>query len=393
MKRLFVVGASVLQLPAIQKAKEMGLYVGVADYNPKAVGIPYADEFLEVSTIDEEGVYLAAKSFKADGIMTLATDMPMRSVAYAAHKLGLVGISYDTAIKATDKGEMIKAFEAAKVDHPWYVILSTPEELENIENSITFPCISKPLDNAGSRGVMLIHDQNELKMAVRYSSANGRKGGVIIEEYLQGSEVSVEIMALDGEVYVLQVTDKLTTGAPHFVEMGHSEPSELGEKDIRAIKELAIRAVKSIGINSGPAHVEIVLTEDGPKMIELGARMGGDNITTHLVPFSTGIDMVEAAIKVALGERPDIEPKYEKGSAIHYFKETYGVIKEFSGIDNAINMDGIKQVAVVKNIGETVDGIRSSVDRIGYVISQAYNAKEAMECCKKALDVIQIVTE
>ena len=132
MKRLLIIGASHLQLPAIQKAKDMGLYVGVVDFNPEAVGIPVADEYFNISTIDEEGVYQAAKEFKADGIMTLATDMPMRSVAYAAVKLGLVGISYDTAIKATDKGEMIKAFEAANVEHPWYYILSSLDDLETI---------------------------------------------------------------------------------------------------------------------------------------------------------------------------------------------------------------------------------------------------------------------
>ena len=157
MKRLLIIGASHLQLPAIQKAKDMGLYVGVVDFNPEAVGIPVADEYFNISTIDEEGVYQAAKEFKADGIMTLATDMPMRSVAYAAVKLGLVGISYDTAIKATDKGEMIKAFEAANVEHPWYYILSSLDDLETIGNNITIPCISKHVDNAGIRGVMLIH--------------------------------------------------------------------------------------------------------------------------------------------------------------------------------------------------------------------------------------------
>ena len=219
MKRLLIVGASVLQLPAIVKAKEIGLYVAVADFNLKAVGIPYADKFYEVSTIDEEGIYQAAKDFKADGIMTLATDMPMRSVAYATSKLGLVGISYNTAIKATDKGEMIKAFDAGGVEHPWYFIISSLKELRDIKEHISFPCISKPVDNAGSRGVVLIKNSDELDNAFVYSSSNGRTGKVIIEEYLQGNEVSVEIMAIDGIIHVLQITDKLTTGAPHFVEL------------------------------------------------------------------------------------------------------------------------------------------------------------------------------
>lgn len=393
MKRLFVVGASVLQLPAIKKAKEMGLFVAVADYNPKAIGIPYADKFYEVSTIDEEGVYQAAKDFQADGIMTLATDMPMRSVAYATQKLGLTGISYDTAIKATDKGEMIKAFETARVEHPWYFILSGSEDLDDVIEQITYPCISKPVDNAGSRGVMLVHNKEELKEAVIYSSSNGRKGDVIIEEYLQGNEVSVEVMAVDGVVHVLQVTDKLTTGAPHFVEMGHSQPSRLGEANVAAIKDLAARAVQSVGIENGPAHVEIMLTAYGPRMIELGARMGGDCITTHLVPLSTGIDMVKATIQVALGERPDIKLKFSKGSAIRYFKEKHGVITSISGVAEAEQLDSVQEVILTKSVGDAVGEIGSSVDRMGSVIAQSTDAEMAVKCCEQALEKITIQVE
>lgn len=390
MKRLLIIGASHLQLPAIQKAKDMGLYVGVVDFNPEAVGIPVADEYFNISTIDEEGVYQAAKEFKADGIMTLATDMPMRSVAYAADKLGLVGISYDTAIKATDKGEMIKAFEAANVEHPWYYILSSLDDLKTIGNNITFPCISKPVDNAGSRGVMLIHSRDELNQAVKYSSLNGRNGGVIIEEYLQGSEVSVEVMAVNGTVNILQVTDKLTTGAPHFVEMGHSQPSQLGKENVEAIKDLAVRAVKAVGISNGPAHVEIMLTAKGPKMIELGARMGGDCITTHLVPLSTGIDMIKATIDICLGNIPDIEQKFNKGSAIRYFNISCGKILNISGVDNATKLNGVYQISLYKQIGDEIKTIDSSTDRVGFVISQGDNVKEAVNICERALCEIDI---
>ncbi len=393
MKRLLIIGASHLQLPAIQKAKEMGLYVGVVDFNPDAVGISAADEYFNISTIDEEGVYQAARKFRADGIMTLATDMPMRSVAYAANKLGLVGISYDTAIKATDKGEMIKAFEASNVEHPWYYILSSLDELETVENRITFPCISKPVDNAGSRGVMLVHSRGELNEAVKYSSLNGRNGGVIIEEYLEGSEVSVEIIVVDGTVHILQITDKLTTGAPHFVEMGHSQPSQLEDENIDAIRDLAVRAVRAVGINNGPAHVEIMLTKKGPRMIELGARMGGDCITTHLVPLSTGIDMIKATIDICLGDVPDLEYKFHKGSAIRYLRQSHGTIQKIEGVETAKSYEGVKQVTFVKEIGDSVKNINSSVDRIGYVIAQAESAVQAVNCCEMAINSISVLVK
>ena len=391
MKRVLVIGASILQMPAILKAKELGYYVATVDFNPKAIGIPYADEFYEVSTIDTGAVAKVAKEFRADGVMTLATDMPMRSVARAAEECGLPGISMDTAIKATDKGEMIKAFEANGVEHPWYYIALDKNEFEGVKSKVKFPCIMKPTDNAGSRGVVLAHSLEELEREYSYTVGESRKGGVIIEEYMEGPEVSVEVMTIDGEPHILQVTDKITTGAPHFVEMGHTQPSRLGYENVEKIKDLAARAVIAVGIQNGPAHVEIKLTKDGPKMVELGARMGGDCITTHLVPLSTGIDMVRSTIEIACGEKTDIEPKFDKGSAIRYFKTEHGIIKSISSVEEARNISGVKEISFVKDIGDQVGNIDSSVDRVGFVIAQGDSADEAEAICEKALKRIKIV--
>ena len=388
MKRLMIIGASILQLPAIVKAKELGYYVAVADFNPNAIGIPYADEYYNVSTIDEEGVYQAAKKFGAEGVMTLATDMPMRSVAYTCKKLGLTGISYDTAVKATDKGEMIKAFEKANVEHPWYYIIE--DHTKPLPEGITYPCITKPTDNAGSRGVMLVNSREELEAALAYSSENGRSGTVIVEEYMVGPEVSVEIIVWQGTPHVLQITDKLTTGAPHFVEMGHSQPSRLPVVDQEKIKDLACRAVKAVGIDNGPAHVEIMLTKDGPKMVELGARMGGDCITTHLVPLSTGVDMIKATMDICLGLTPDIEPKFQKGSAIRFFDVAPGTITAIEGVEEAKAIPGVKEISFTKQIGDTVG---ASGDRVGFVIAQTDTPEDAENTCKKALEVIKIITK
>ena len=392
-KRVLIIGASILQMPAILKAKELGYYVATVDFNPKAIGISYADEFFEVSTNDIEAVAEVAKKFKADGVMTLATDMPMRSVAKAAEVCNLPGISMDTAIKATDKGEMIKAFETNGVEHPWYYIALDKVAFENVKDKVTYPCIMKPTDNAGSRGVVLAHSLEELESEYNYTVGESRKGGVIIEEYMVGPEVSVEVMTVDGEPHILQVTDKITTGAPHFVEMGHTQPSRLGMENVLKIKNLASRAVKAVGIKNGPAHVEIMLTKDGPKMVELGARMGGDCITTHLVPLSTGIDMVRSTIEIACGQKTDIEAKFSKGAAIRYFKTSEGVIKSIMGVDEAKAIPGVREISFVKNVGDRVGSIDSSVDRVGFVIAQGENADDAEAICEKALKLINIEVE
>ena len=390
MKRVLIIGASILQLPAIRKAKEMGCYVAVADYNPQAVGIPFADEYFNVSTIDIDGIVNAAQRFRPDGIMTLATDMPMRAVAAACKSLHLPGISPETAIKATDKGEMIKAFDAYGVEHPWFYVASDETAFDQILEKLSFPCVMKPTDNSGSRGVVLCRSQEELRAQYRYSSSASRSGAVIIEEYLRGPEFSVEVMVVEGEPHVLQITDKLTTGAPHFVEMGHSQPTSQAPEQQNKICDLAIRACKAVGIEIGPAHVEMILTEDGPKMVELGARMGGDCITTHLVPLSTGIDMVEAAIRLACGETADIHPCFSKGAAIRYFDAHSGTIRAICHLEKAKSIPGVQEISIVHSVGETVGEIGSSADRIGFVIAQAETAQAAVMACEKAIHTIQI---
>lgn len=390
MKKLLIIGASILQVPAIQKAKELGYYVGVIDYNPQAIGIPLADEYFNVSTIDVDGVAETAKTFQPDGIMTLATDMPMRSIAKAAEACGLPGISMDCAIKATDKGEMIKVFKSAGVAHPWYHIVENDDVFAQVVGAVTYPCIMKPVDNSGSRGVVLAHDREELMANYDYSKQESRGGGVIIEEYMEGPEVSVEVIVLDGVPHVLQVTDKLTTGAPHFVEMGHTQPSMLTPSDLDAIGDLAGRAALAVGIQNGPAHAEVMLTADGPKMVEIGARLGGDCITTHLVPLSTGIDMIRATIEIACGIKPDLTPKWDKGAAIRYFEVPSGVIRSIRGIDEARSTEGVKEICFVKSLGDTVGAIGSSTDRIGFVIAQGDTAADAITACEKAVKNVMI---
>lgn len=393
MKKLMIVGASVLQLPGILKAKEMGLEVAVVDYNPQAVGIAYADKYYNASTMDEDAVLAAAMDYKPDGIMTLATDMPMRGVAKAASALGLHGISYDTAVKATDKFDMIKAFKGHDVPSPWYYTVDSIEALIALERRLSYPCVMKPTDNAGSHGVVLARSFEELLDSFEYSHSCSRHGNVIIEEYISGPEISVEVMVVDGEVNVLQITDKLTTGVPFFVEMGHSQPTRFPADVQKSIRQVAAAACHAVGIDNGPAHVEMKVPARGPQMIELGARMGGDNITTHLVPLSTGIDMVKATIDVALGNKPDITPTLECGSAIRYFIAPFGTIKSISGVEKAQAIPGVKQITFTKTLGDSSTPIQSSNDRIGFVIAQAATAAEAVKICKKAIAAVKIEVE
>lgn len=395
MKKIMILGASILQLPAIKKAKSMGLQVVAVDMNPKAVGFREDGIIKEViSTIDTPAIIEAAKRNRVDGVMTIASDMPMRSVAAVADELGLVGISKETAIKATDKGEMRMALRKSGVPIPAFYRVRSKEEYRSAVNKIKeagYKCIVKPADNSGSRGIDLLSDfeQETIDSAYEYSKQSSRSGDLMVEEYMEGDEVSVESLSIDGICHVIQITDKLTTGAPYFVEMGHSQPSGLSEDTKEKIRQITIAANKAIGIENGPAHTEIKITKDGPKIIELGARLGGDNITTHLTPLSTGVDMVECCINIAMGMAVNLNTRMNRGSAIRYFPLEKGKIKNIEGVEQAQKIPGVVQVSIVHGVGESVNGIKNSGDRVGFVITEGDDAKAAVDAAMQGVAAVK----
>lgn len=400
MKKIMILGASILQLPAIKKAKEMGLEIVVVDMNPDAIGFKEKDVKCEViSTIDTEKILEAARKHKIDGIMTLASDMPMRSVAKVSKELKLIGIDEDTALKTTNKALMRECLLKNGVPVPEFFKVNTKNEFIDIIEYFKkkkMSCIIKPVDNSGSRGVDLISNftnMDFINQSFEYSKKYSRNGDIIVEEYMEGPEVSVETLSINGICNVIQITDKLTTGAPYFVEMGHNEPSMLNEEIKKEIAKVASAAANAVGIKNGPSHTEIKVTKNGPKIVEIGARLGGDNITTHLVPLSTGIDMVKCCIQIALGEKVDLKAKISKGSAIRYFHNNKGQVKSITGISDAIKIDGVKEVNIIHDIGSKIEEIKNSTDRMGFVISQADTPNEAIKICEKAISKIKIEVE
>lgn len=397
MKKLMILGASILQVPAIRQAKEMGLQVIAVDMDPNAIGFLEDDVEIEViSTIDIPAVTAAAKKHQVDGIITVASDMPMRTVAAVAKEMNLIGISDDTAIKATNKAAMRETFRQHGVASPAFYKVSDEKEYWEAVSAFRGSFIVKPADNSGSRGIFLVEDPKNIdaaEEAYAYSRKFSRNGDVMVEEFMKGPEVSVEILVIDSEPYVLQITDKLTSGAPHFVEIGHSQPSCLPEQTKKAIAELAKQATKAVGINFGPAHAEIIVTEEGPKMVEIGARMGGGCITTHLVPLSTGINMTRATIQIALGEKPDISQKHKKAAAIRFITPPNGKIVKISGEADALAVPGVCEVEIQCKVGQMTGKLENGSSRIGYVIAQANTPQQAINICNQALTKIKIIAE
>ena len=392
MKNLLILGAPVFQIEIIQKAKQMGCHVGVVDINPHAPAFSSADETFIASITDNEKVLEIAERFKPDGIMAGACDTAVLTVANICDKLQLPGISVETAINATDKVKMLEAFTHMGVAHPHYQVIRK-EDFASTKIEIGYPLISKPVDSAGGRGVSIVHCAQQLHEAMSYSSAAGKSGDVLLEEYMKGPEVSVEIIVEDGVPHVVQITDKITSGAPNFFEIGHSQPSMLESAVKEKIKSLASAAALAVGLRNSPAHVEIIVTEEGPKMVELGARLGSDCITSYLTDISvSGISMIGSAISLALGQKPEIGIIRDSGiaSAVRFIPAREGTICSIDGVDNVDCCDGMVHVSVMGKVGVHYDRATDDSARFGYVVCKGSTPREALTCCDEALNKIHI---
>lgn len=393
MKKIMILGAGPLQVPAIQKAKELGYHVIAVDYDESAVGFALADTRLVVSTTDREEVYRQARILEPDVIITSASDAPVRTVAYVNQRLGLRrGLSYEDALCATNKAFMRKRLRENNVPIPEFYVVDNMEEYRAAVSHFAESYIVKPADNAGSRGVKLVQrkEKENRDDAYFYSKSFSRTGTLLVEEFLQGPEVSVESFTVDGKTSVIAITDKSTTRPPFFVEIGHCEPSRLSETVKEQIRGITVSAVNAIHIKNGPSHTEVKITKDGPKIVEIAARLGGDFIASRLVPLSTGVDLVGNSVLEAVGEPVDLSVTKGRGAAIRFLSSGSGILRSIRKVDEAKAIPGVEEVQIYKKPGEPVHALESSSDRIGHVIACADTPEQADEICERAWSLIQI---
>ncbi|MBR3397284.1 MAG: ATP-grasp domain-containing protein [Lachnospiraceae bacterium] len=394
MKSIFILGASRLQVPAIKKAKERGLFVYAIDYDPNAVGIAFADKFLEISTIDKEAVYKAALEYKPDYIITSTSDMPVRTVSWVCEKLNMkTDISYQGALYATDKVAMRKRMKDCGVPIPEFHEVGSLSEFIETADSMPSRFILKPSDNAASRGVILIdkNDNPDYEQLYKYCTGFSRGGAVLVEEFMEGPEVSVESFSVNGEPHIITITDKIVTELPFFVELGHTEPSRLSAEQQKDILKVADSAIRAIGMENGPTHTEIKVTPTGAKLVEIAARLGGDFITSRLVPLSTGVDMTDCSFASLSGEEVQCECRFHRGAAIRFIQGKKGVLSEIRGCSVSRNMPGIEEVEIYMNPGDSIRKPENSSDRVGHIIATGRDAEEASKNAEEALKQIEVI--
>lgn len=395
MKKLLVLAAGLLQIPVIKKAREKGYFVIATDGDSHAPGLQFADASVVINITSEELMLDLARREQIDGVIHPCSEVSMNVMGRINDELHLHGISRDTALRATNKHLMREAFESYGAPSPKSFCTDLETEGWRIFSSFGRKVILKPSRNSGSRGVAEVEPGtvrkvfSELFMRAKEES---RDASVMIEQFIEGPEFSVEIIVWNGEVHVLQVTDKKTTEAPYFVELGHNQPSLFPAPIVDAVKDAAVRGVKALGLNDCAAHAEVKVQEGQAYLMEIGARLGGDFISTELTHLSSGIDMVAAAIDVALGIEPDLAPKSDpQGVAIRYFTPKPGRVLAIENED-AMSRPDVYDAEIYVKPGDVVREVKSSLDRSGHAIVTAPTATQAIDLADHLISTVKIVT-
>lgn len=301
VKSLAIIGASYLQRPLVERAKEMGLRTICFAWAEGAVCKDLCDVFYPVSVLEKEEILRICRAEKIDGVCTIASDAAAPTVAYVAEQMGLTGNSYEAAVRANNKYAMREALVKAGVECPRFQCVR--ELVSERVSELELPLIVKPSDRSGSLAVTKVETQEALIPAIEQAIKASFAHEAMVEEYIDGREISVEMISCRGIHYALQITDKVTTGAPHFVELEHHQPSDLPAAMQTHIFDITRRALDALGLTNGASHSEYKITKEGRiAVMEIGGRMGGDFIGSDLVRLSTGYDFVEGVIRVALGE-------------------------------------------------------------------------------------------
>lgn len=324
--KIVIIGANDFQNPLILKAKEMGFETHVFAWQDGSIGERTADYFYPISIVEKESILEECKKIQPKAVVTIASDLAGITVNYLARKLGLPCNSERNALIATNKYEMRKAFKEAGVSTPEFYIVDENVSLEMVKQ-MQLPVIVKPTDRSGSRGITKLESWDGLEDAVKIAAENSFENKALVEEYIEGNEYSCECISQNGKHHCLAITKKFTTGHPHFIETGHMEPSDLSEDVCKKIKGQIFKALDALEITVGASHSEFKVDKNGnARIIEIGARMGGDCIGSDLVQLSTGYDFVKLTIQAALGEKMEFEKSHEQQVAVIRFifsKEDY----------------------------------------------------------------------
>ena len=373
-KSILIFGVGELQRSIIRRAKLKGLFTIGIDPCADAVCKDEVNAFEVVGGQDFEGTCAVVEKYGVDAIVTAATDKPLVMMARVAEKYGFPFYSVETAQWSTDKYQMKQRFLEGGVPCARGRLIAKVEEADDLY----YPLIVKPRDNSGSRGVKLCRNKEELQEAMQEALQYSHLDTVLVEEYIEGQEYSIEGLHYDGKSELIQFTEKTTTEFPYNVELEHKQPANLTEEQKNDIREMVSKIANCMHFENCPSHTELKINERGIFVIETSPRLGGDYITSTLVPLSTGINMEDQLLNIALGEKVDTQTgRVDRASGVCFFCLPEGVVKSIDPrIREISSWSGVHSFELKLHEGDRVNQITSSLNRYGEFIIKENTYKE-----------------
>jgi biotin carboxylase len=386
-KRLLVLGAGPAQLGLLEATRMRGLFTIAVDRDPAAPGFALVDRRAIISSEDERGIERLAAAERIDGVIAPGIDWPVAIAARVAARRGIAHpLEPAVAGLAVSKARQRERFDAAGVPQPRWWLVSQPED------GVSFPCVVKAPDRQGQRGLSVVRDERELPSALDAALAASRVGAALVEELVQGPELTVNAFSLDGELQALTVTDRITAEPPAFgVALAHVWPSEA---DADAAVEVARQAVDALGIRNGPTYTQVRIGAGGPKVMEVAARLGGGH-DAELCEAALGVDLNGLALAAALGEktaRPDPQPRVG-GACTVFLVPPSGDLLGFEGVEEAERAEGVIAVRLYRRPGFRFGELRIGADRAGAVQATGDSRAEAYERARSAAALIRFHTD
>lgn len=385
-KRLLVLGAGPAQLGLLQAGRRRGLFVIALDRDPSAPGFEFADRRAVVSTEDEPAIGMLAAAEELDGVIAPGIDWPVAIAARLAARLGLPHpLSPETAALAVSKQRQRDRLTEHAIPQPrWRVATEAPQDME-------LPVVVKPPDRQGQKGLTLVRERGRLAAAVQAAVSTSRSNVALVEELVEGPEVTVNAFSTGGVFHPLTVTDRITaTDESAFgVALAHVWPSQ---HDTEGAIAVAREAAAALGVENGPTYTQVVLGPDGPKVMELAARLGGGH-DAELCHAALGVDLNGLALSAALGEPLEVpRPEPRGGAVVRFLVAPLGSLESVTGIEEATAQEGILDARVYRRPGWIFTPLSRGADRAGFVLATGNSRDEALTKADRAADLIRFET-
>ncbi len=395
---VLVIGAGYWQIPLIKTVQRLGYRAVAIDRNPDAEGGSTADRFEPIDITDSDSTARLGREIGIAGIVSDQTDMSVPTLAAVAEDLNLPGPSMETAHNTTNKARMRELAGKAGLSNPRYRVCGSVGEAKNVidedhpdaSGGVGLPCVVKPTDSQASRGVQLIHRRKDLIPAFEEAFKFSREGRILVEEFLDGTEVTVEGCRYAGETHLLGTSLKRHTPPPHIIAINLDFPAPLPDITMREIHNIYIRLVDGLGIEAGSIHGELIVTDEGIYLVEMANRGGGSGTSSHCIPAMSGIDLLEANVNYATGREHPVKRTLNRACVLRFLLYEPGIVESIEGVEEATSIDGVEHLVMYIKPGDELAPPVMDTQRHGCLISVADTLEEAQKIAESAENRLNI---